>query len=215
MQPCWLDILQVLDSAFPTGAFAHAAGLETLSLPDRSAASIQLAVDERIRTTLGRFELVFVVHARTDDLRSLDDALDTMLLVRETREASAVVGRSLLNSTRGLVDSQRLAAFRRAAYHAHHAVVFGAVAQALEMTEQASVESYAFGAVRSLISAAQRLGWLGQTEAQRILHTLKPTIRAAVDEAHTLELADAGAFAPRWDLAAMVHERAPRRMFAS
>jgi urease accessory protein len=176
---------------------------------------LEEALRLRLEETLARLELVFLLHAYTGELVGLDERLHAMLLVREPREASALIGRNLLRSVTGLVEDDRLAAFTRDARHHHHPIVFGAVAAALEMPQELAAEAYAFGAMRGEVSAAQRLGWLGQRDAQRMLHALKRQVREAVVHAKRMALDDAGAFAPGWDIASMLHERAPARMFAS
>ena len=99
--------------------------------------------------------------------------------------------------------------------HHHQPIAYGALAAALDLPADLAAEAYAFAAVRGQVAAAQRLAWLGQRDAQRLLHALKPDVHAAVAHAGRVSLADAGAFAPAWDIACMAHERAPARMFAS
>jgi|SRR5579864_601130 len=206
----WLDVVHVFDSAFPTGAYAHAAGLESLKPPD-----LRAALDLRLEESIGRLDLVFLLHAYRDDLVMLDDFLHASLLIREPREASSVIGTSLLRSACDVLPDQRLAAFLANGAHHHHAVAFGALACALEMEPELAAQAYAFNSMRALVSAAQRLGWIGQRRAQRTLHELKPGCVTAAREASHMTLDEAGAFAPLWDLASMQHEHAPVRMFAS
>jgi urease accessory protein len=215
MHTFWLDALHVLDSAFPTGAYVHSFGLESFSQRRLSARELESALALRLEETLARLELVFLRHAYARDLVALDERLHAMLLVREPREASALIGQNLLKSVTGLVEDVRLAGFAREGKHHHHPIVFGAVAAALDIPCDIALEAYAFGSIRGSVSAAQRLGWLGQRDAQQVLHTLKPRVREAAMHAQRTELEDAGAFAPAWDIASMVHERAPARMFAS
>jgi urease accessory protein len=206
----WLDVLHVLDSAFPTGAYAHASGLESLAPHD-----LQTALELRLEESIGRLDLVFVLHAYSRDLVALDEQLHASLLVREPREASSAVGRSLLRSVCDIVPDQRLAAFLAQGTHHHQAVAFGAVACTLNMEPELAAQAYAFNSVRALVSAAQRLGWIGQHRAQRMLNELKPSCVDAARQAMRMTVEDAGAFAPLWDLASMRHEHASARMFAS
>jgi urease accessory protein len=206
----WLDMLHVLDSAFPTGAYAHAAGLESLMPP-----GLRAALELRLEESIGRLDLVYLLHAYGDDLVMLDELLHASLLVREPREASSAIGTSFLRSTCDILPDQRLATFLAHETHHHHAVAFGAVACALEMEPELAAEAYAFSSMRALVSAAQRLGWIGQRLAQRTLHELKPACITAARVASQMTLDEAGAFAPQWDLASMRHEHAPARMFAS
>ena len=213
MRSGWLDALHVLDSSFPTGAYIHSFGLETLA--PGNVIQLQSALGLRVRESLARFELVFLRHAYTDDLVDLDERLQAMLLAREPREASALIGTHLLRAACDLFDSPRLRAFLAEGRHHHQPIAFGAVAAALDLAPERAAEGYAFGALRGQVAAAQRMGWLGQRDAQRVLHALKPAVSAAVADATGVSLADAGAFAPAWDIACMMHERASARMFAS
>jgi len=206
----WLDALQVLDSAFPTGAFAHSLGLESLTPADLGSA---LAL--RLNESVARLELVFLLHAYTVELLELDALMHASLLVREPREASSFTGTSFLRAVCELLVDPRLSSFLDEGQHHHHAVVFGAVCGALEVPPGQAAEWYALNTLRSQVSAAQRLGWIGQREAQRILHQLKPVVKDAAASAARVTLEDAGAFSPLWDIASMRHERAPARMFNS
>jgi len=200
----------VLDSAFPTGAYVHASGLESLEPHD-----LKTAIELRLEESIGRLDLVFLLQAYTGDLVALDQLLHASLLMREPREASSAVGTSMLRSVCDILADQRLAAFRACETHHHQAVVFGAVASALDIEPQLAAQAYAFTSMRALVSAAQRLGWIGQRLAQRMLHELKPSCVMVARQADQIELEEAGAFAPLWDLASMRHEHAPARMFAS
>jgi urease accessory protein len=208
-----LDLLHLADSSFPTGAYAHSAGLETLAL--RTSSELERHLQLRVRESLGRFELVFLLHAYHDELVGLDARYHTMVLPREVREASSQVGTQLLRAACDLFAGARLHEFLVDGAHHHHPIVFGAVAAALEVPPMDAAGAYALQSTRALISVAQRIQRLGQRDAQRVLHGLKPDIRAAVDTASGLRLEEAGAFTPIWDLASMAHERAPARLFAS
>jgi len=206
----WLDLLQVIDSSFPSGSYAHSFGLESLGV-DR----LEARLATRIREGLGRFELVFVLNAYAESLSEIDARLHAMLLPAEARQASALIGTALLRAACELFRDARLSEFLVVGPHRHHAVTFGALAAALDVPPRMAAETYTFVSLRGHISAAQRLGWLGQRDAQRVLHALKPAVRLAVETACGLQLDMAGAFAPAWDVAAMSHEFAPARMFAS
>jgi urease accessory protein len=213
MRAGWLDALHVLDSSFPTGAYIHSFGLETLA--PGNVAQLQTALALRVQESLARLELVFLLHAYSDDLVDLDERLHALLLAREPREASALIGTHLLRAASDLFDNPRLGTFLAKGRHHHQPIAYGALAAALDLPADLAAEAYAFAAVRGQVAAAQRLAWLGQRDAQRLLHALKPDVLAAVAHAGRVSLADAGAFAPAWDIACMAHERAAARMFAS
>jgi urease accessory protein len=209
----WLDFLHVIDSSFPTGAYAHSNGLETLA--PRNTDELERLLALRVNETLGRFELVFVVHAYSASLVELDELFHAMVQPREAREASRAIGASLLRSASDIMDDARLTEFARRSEHHHLPIVFGAVAAAFDVPQQLAASTYAFQSMRSLVSAAQRLGRVGQRDAQRVLHRLKPAMREAVVTAQQLTQESAGAFSPAWDIASMQHEHTPVRMFVS
>jgi urease accessory protein len=206
----WLDLLHIADSSFPIGAYVHSSGLETLAPAD-----LEASLSIRVSQSLARFELVFLLHAYTDELRALDHHFHTMLFAHESRAASSALGTNLLRAVCDVVPSARLLQFLHQAPHRHHPIAFGAVCASLSVPPPLAASTYAFQSLRSLVSAAQRLGRLGQWDAQRVLQRLKPGIQLAVQTAAALPLEQAGAFTPAWDIAAMAHERAPARMFAS
>src|SRR5258708_25385287 len=104
----WLDFLHVIDSSFPTGAYVHSFGLESFQAR-MTARGLEAALVLRLDETLARLELVFVLHAYTRDLVELDERLHAVLLVREPREASALIGRNLLRAATEVVEDRRLA----------------------------------------------------------------------------------------------------------
>ena len=74
---------------------------------------------------------------------------------------------------------------------------------------------YAFQSLRQQLSAAQRLGRIGQSAVQELLHALKPAILSAVERSLRVPLDEAGAFTPWIDLASMKHEHQFARLFLS
>jgi urease accessory protein len=208
-----LDLLQISDSSFPTGAYVHSGGLEWLA--QRGPLDLEALLRLRLRENLGRLELVFLLAAYERSPIALDERLHALTLPREAREASRQVGRRLLANAVDLFGAAPLLAFADEAPHAHHPVVFGLVGAVLGVPTRTAAEIYAFQTLRGLVSAAQRLTRLGQTEAQRLLHRLKPAVVAAAEEAATLTVETTSAFAPIWDVAAMAHERAAVRLFVS
>jgi urease accessory protein len=71
------------------------------------------------------------------------------------------------------------------------------------------------GVVANLVSAAARLGAIGQTDGQRVLSGLLPSVRALGEEASMAVLADISSAAMRSDIASMKHEIQYSRVFRS
>jgi urease accessory protein len=201
-----LDLLQLADSSFPSGSYAYSAGLETLY----GEGEVDLEVHLRflLVNSLGRVELPVVRLAFGDEeLRELDLLMDVLLPVREVREASRSVGRSLLRA---------VSRVRRTDVQAeHHAVVFGAVWREWELELNDGLSVYAFQALRQQLSAAQRLGKIGQSTVQELLHSLKGAVIAAVAASDGVRRDEIGGFSPRLDLAGMSHATQAARLFRS
>ena len=80
----------------------------------------------------------------------------------------------------------------------------------------ASLEAFALAQAANLVSAALRLGPIGQTDGQKILAALLPPIRALAREADSARASPISAAAAfRSDIAAMRHESQYSRLFRS
>jgi urease accessory protein len=180
-----------------------------------SPEALEVLLKERVSETLGRLELVYLRAAYVQPLVRLDEHLHTRLLAREMRQASSQVGAQLLENACEFVVDERVLTFRSQARYHHLPIVVGVLASALAVSADDAARTYAFQSCRSLVSAAQRLLRIGQREAQRLLHRLKPVVERAVETSAALDIREAGAFAPRWDIASMRHERAAQRLFIS
>ena len=84
-----------------------------------------------------------------------------------------------------------------------------------EPVTASKITGFVLALIANLVSAAVRLGKIGQTDGQKILAALLPRIRALAREAANSTLADLGGCAFRSDIAAMRHETQYSRLFRS
>jgi urease accessory protein len=79
----------------------------------------------------------------------------------------------------------------------------------------ATLDMYCLGFVSNLVSAAIRLGIIGQTDGQRVLAALMPIIRETARECAGKDLDDLGGSAFRSDIGSLRHETQYTRLFRS
>ncbi len=80
---------------------------------------------------------------------------------------------------------------------------------------ESALQAFALSLVANLVSAAVRLGVIGQTDGQKILAALLPDVRELALKSAGAGLDDLGACAFRSDIAAMRHETQYSRLFRS
>jgi len=133
---------------------------------------------------------------------------------RRTPPGDHVSGRRLCPRRSRRVDCEplrRLSLEERVAYPA--AVASAAVGHGLPL--EASLQAFILAQIAAAVSAAVRLGPIGQTDGQKIQATLIPRIRALAREASGSSLTDLGSCAFRSDIAGMRHETQYSRLFRS
>ena len=202
MEPAFLQLLQLADSAIPIGAAAHSYGLETLVSdgvldPSNLEEFLTAWVEES-----GTQEAIFLRRAFRENVRGLSDELSSRKLASESREASLKLGRrfaQLVNSIAGIQIESDL----------HYSIAFGSAAVALGIDEDAAVLAYLQQSVAGLVSACQRLMPLGQVAAARVVWNLKPAIlQAALAK-------EISCFTPLPEIASMRHPLLDTRLFIS
>jgi urease accessory protein len=94
-------------------------------------------------------------------------------------------------------------------------VAIGVAAAGHAMPLRASLEMFLVGFMSNLVSAAIKLGIIGQTGGQTIIAALLPPIRDLALFALSATLDDLGACCVRSDIASLRHETQYTRLFRS
>jgi urease accessory protein len=221
-----LAALQLGDSQFPSGAFSHSFGLETLVAEGhvRSSAELAALVDVHLRERLARADLpaLLAAHEGAGALElvcAIDRELRAVKLTREERQGSERMGRRLTIEVLRLVPDPALNAFdgavRDGRAPGNHAVALGLAGRALGLDARQTALVACYTAASALVSAAQRLVRLGHGPAQAVLGEARPAMTEALTRAEGVSWRDLCPCAPGLDVASGRHERAAARMFAS
>ncbi|MDP9035953.1 MAG: urease accessory protein UreF [Myxococcota bacterium] len=215
-------LLQLADSGFPSGGFAHSAGLEVAvllgELPDPAR------LDSWVRAHLwsvGHGSLPFVGAAHDDpgELARLDGLDDAFLTNHVANRASRTQGRAFLATCARVFDEPALLALaervRAAEVAAHLAPLFGATLSELGLARKDALSLHLLLALRSVSSAAVRLGVVGPHEAQRLQRRHAETMDAVLGACSTLRPEVAASAAPLQDVFGAAHDRLHARLFQS
>ncbi|CAN5347110.1 urease accessory UreF family protein [soil metagenome] len=221
------DLLSWMSPSWPIGAFAHSSGLEWAVEAGRvtDRASTAAWIGDVLRHGALWSDAVIFVHAHratlAGDTARLSDVAELAVALLTSRE-------------RHLEATAQGAAYRRIATDA-------APAEALAMLDsiddddlaypvvaachlaghgiglRSALTAFLHGAIANLVSAAQRLVPIGQTDGQRVLRDLRAAIADTVTRALTLDyrnpFAAMGSAALYADFAAIAHETQYTRLF--
>ena len=212
-----LRLLQLTDSAFPTGAFAHSFGLETYVAHGRvrTAQTLTEFVTNMLLNAVAPSDgvacaAVYRAGAEWEGVvRQLDSRLTAMKGVSEFRQASRALGLRFLRTAAQLYSLPRamvyLSAIDGKALYGHLSLAYGLVCRDLEVPLRPALAAWFRNYCASLVTAGVRLIPIGQTEGQVVLARLGAPILEAVELALGREVDDLASFAPGQELAGIVH----------
>lgn len=222
------DLMSWMSPAWPIGAFAHSSGLEWAV--EAGLVSDRASTAEWILSLLEegalRNDAVLFVHAwravSTGDEAALAGVAETAaaaLTSHERRLESTAQGAAFRRIAAATATTPRFAALLKdipdedLTYPVAAAVLFACC----EIELRPALTAWLHGAVSNLVSAAQRLIPLGQTDGQLVLRQLRDAVLAAAEEGCALPPGDPfdamGGCTLLADIGCMAHETQYTRLF--
>lgn len=220
------DLLRLfawLSPAFPVGAFAYSHGLESAVDAGlvHDAATLQAWLGDLLRHGSARQDAVLAAEAWRlaampggGGLADLNDLALALAPGRERRLETGGTGRAFAEAIRASWPEAACPALPTAGDIAYP-VAFGAAAGTAGLPLSPSLAALALAFVGNLVSAAVRLGPIGQTDGQRVTAALLDETRRLGSWAARSGLDDLGGCALRSDIAALQHETLYSRLFRS
>ncbi len=223
MLPDWLPwLLQVNDSAFPSGAYAHSLGLEELVQAEviPGPEELEVFLRNQVVPSLLFFEIPLLARAHRlagagdlSGLRALDGELEAWKLAAELRSASRQLGSRRLALIRQLDATPLSGAYAAMEAPCHHLAVCGLELRGLPV--EAAACAYAQQTVAGYATAAMKLMRLGQEKCQGMIRRTVLVLTPGLEAACARPAEEAGWFNPLLEIASMRHARARERLFIS
>jgi len=215
----WI-LLQLADSAFPSGGFAHSAGLEAaVQLGEVTAPHLEPFI-ARSLWQAGSLVLPVATAAHTDPaaLPQIDRVCDAMTPSAVANAASRAQGQSFL---RACVAAFEAAAepvaeiARRERLPCHLAPIFGTLLRSLGSSREQMQRLMLFLVHRGLVSAAVRLALVGPLQGQAIQARAALVSENVLNACQDITLEEAAQVDPILELLQGHQDRLYSRLFRS
>ncbi|MET3898527.1 urease accessory protein [Devosia sp. UYZn731] len=210
-------LLTWLSPAFPVGAFAWSAGLETAIVDARihDRATTHDWIEASLAHGGLRTDAILLAHAhRSTNAAALSELADLCLALtpaRERHDETTITGDAFANAARAWPSPVYASLPQPCPYP----IAVGAIAAAHGIDLAATLVAFLTAIVHAQVSVAVRLVPIGQSDGLAIMAALEPTILARAELCQHAALDDIGTIAYAADIAQMRHETLTTRIFRS
>ncbi|MGB3336224.1 MAG: urease accessory UreF family protein [Devosia sp.] len=211
-------LLTWLSPAFPVGAFAWSAGLESVivagTVHDR--ASTQAWIEGVLAHGSLRTDAILFAHAHraSGDALALRDLADLCLALtpaRERHDETTTTGAAFASAVRAWPTP----VLANLPSPCPYPIAVGAIAAGHAIALDAALLAWLTAGIHSQVSVAVRLVPIGQSDGLAIMAALEPAIASAAALCQHAALDDIGSVAYAADIAQMSHETLTTRIFRS
>ena len=214
-----------LSPSFPVGAFSYSSGIEwAVEAGDiTDAASLRDWLKSMLADGAGFCDGIFLAQAHraasssdANGLRDIAELAAAFVPSRERHLETSAQGRAFIDIIRSAWNCDGLDQLVSACDGVIvYPVAVGLVSAAHAIPLQPAMHAFLHALVSNWISAGARLVPLGQTDCQRVLAQLEPTVVSTGKRALEASSDDLGSATFRADLASMRHETQYTRLFRS
>ena len=211
-------LLTWLSPAFPVGAFAWSAGLETAIVDRRiyDRATTQAWIEANLAHGGLRTDAILLAHAHAScgDAATLAELADLCLALtpaRERHDETTITGDAFATAARAWPSP----VYALLPQPCPYPVSVGAIAAAHGITLPSTLIAFLTALVHGQVSVAVRLVPIGQSDGLAIMAALEPIILARAELCQHATLDDIGGIAYAADIAQMRHETLTTRIFRS